>query len=90
MEEVQGLDDTIRRVGGFGSTRVKGKNDTSEKKEKNENGENEQTGEKESMDKNETLKGRNRNDSGRARAEKKMKTEGSSKLSRKQQIISVK
>ena len=32
VEEVQGLGDTVRGVGGFGSTGVKGKNDTDEKK----------------------------------------------------------
>ena len=32
VEEVQGLGDTVRGSGGFGSTGVKGKNDTDEKK----------------------------------------------------------
>ena len=34
MEEVQGLEDTLRGSGGFGSTRVNGKNDTEVKKNK--------------------------------------------------------
>ena len=90
VEEVQGLDDTVRGSGGFGSTGVKSGNDTSQINEKkNEIGKNERTGEKnESDDKNETLKGRN--SSGRMRTVKKTKTEGSSRLSRERQIISVK
>ena len=32
VEEVQGLDDAVRGIGGFGSTRVKSGNDTGEKK----------------------------------------------------------
>ena len=82
VEEVQGLDNTIRGTGGFGSTGVKSENDTGRNSEKkNENGENEGTGEKnESEDKNETLKGRN--SSGRTRTVKKTKAEGSSRLSR--------
>ena len=90
VEEVQGLDDTVRGSGGFGSTGVKSGNDTgSISEKKNENGENERTGEKkESEDKNETLKGRIGSD--RTRTEKKTKTEGSSRLSRERQIISVK
>ena len=93
VEEVQGLDDTVRGSGGFGSTRVKPENDTGRSSEKkNKNGQNERTGEqKESEDKNETLKGRKRNDSGRTRTEKKKTmTEGSSRLSPERQIISVK
>ena len=60
MKEVQGLEDTVRGSGGFGSTRVKSEDDTSRISEKmNENDKNERTGEKkESEDKNETLKGR--------------------------------
>ena len=55
------------------------------------NGQNERTGEKESKDENETLKGSDRNSSGRTRTEKSRKTtEGSSKLSHERQIISVK
>ena len=90
IEEVQGLDNTVRGSGGFGSTRVKPGNDTGRISEKkNEKGENERTGEKkESADKNETLKGRI--GSGRTRTVKKTKTEGSSKLSCERQIISVK
>ena len=90
VEEVQGLGDTLRGSGGFGSTGVKFGNDIGRIREKkNKYGENERTGEKkESVDKNETLKGRN--SGGRTRTVKKAKTEGSSKLSRECQIISVK
>ena len=52
VEEVQGLGETVRGVGGFGSTGVKGKNDTGEMK-KEMNDQNERT-----VDKNETLKGK--------------------------------
>ena len=53
------------------------------------NGENERTEKKESEKvKNETLKGRINGN--RTRTEKKMKTEGSFKLSRERQIISIK
>ena len=55
VEEVQGLEDAVYRVGGFGSTGVSEKNDTSEKKEVK--GENEKTSEKDEVVKNETLKG---------------------------------
>ena len=59
------------------------------KKKKCTNGKNERTGEqKEREVKNETLKGRI--GSNRTRTEKKKKTEGSSRLSRERQIISVK
>ena len=90
VEEVQGLNDTVHGSGGFGSTGVKSGNDIgSSSEQKNEKGENEQTGEKkESVDKNETLKGRIGND--RTRIEKKKTTEASSRLSRERQIISVK
>ena len=93
VEEVSALEDTVRGTGGFGSTGVKKANDTgSSSDKKNENGENERTGEqKESAVKNETLKGRFGNVSGRTRTEKSRKpTEGTSKLSRERQIISVK
>ena len=80
MEEVQGLNDTVHGSGGFGSTGVKSGNDIGSER-KNENGENERTGEKkESVDKNETLKGRIGND--RTRTEKKKMTEASLRLSR--------
>ena len=47
VEEVQGLDDTVRGTGGFGSTGVKSSNDTGRNSgEKEMNGENERTGEK--------------------------------------------
>ena len=81
VEEVQGLDNTLCGSGGFGSNRVKSGNDTGQISENmDENGKNERTGEKkESMVKNETLKGRRRNDSGRTRTEKikKQTIEGS-------------
>ena len=85
VEEVQGLGDTVRGSGGFGSTGVKSRKDTDEKNETNE--QNERTGEKkESMDKNETLKG-----SDRTRTDRNRKTtEGTSRLSRERQIISIK
>ena len=91
IEEVQGLDNTVRKFGGFGSTGVKSRNDTNRiSDKKNENGQNERTDEKKEseMDKNETLKGRIGKD--RIRTVKKMKTEGSSRLSRECQIISIK
>ena len=90
MEEVQGLDSTVRGSDGFGSTGVKSGNDTgSGSEKKNEIGKNERTGEKkEREDKNETLKDRIGND--RTRTAKKTKTEGSSRLSHQRQIISVK
>ena len=60
VEEVQGLGETVRGSGGFGSTGVKLGNDTGRISEKNEsNRQNERTSEKkENMVKNETLKGR--------------------------------
>ena len=64
MEEVQGLDDTVRGVGGFGSTGVNEKKDTGEENESNE--QNQRTGEKnDEKVKNETLQGSDRNNSGR-------------------------
>ena len=58
VQEVQGLDSTVRGSGGFGSTGVKLRNDTgSNSEQKNENGENERTGAKKEREvKNETLK----------------------------------
>ena len=90
VEEVQGLDDTVRGFGGFGSTGVKSGKDTGEKNETNK--QNERTSEKkESKVKNETLKGNDRNSSGRTRIDRNRKTtEGTSRLSRERQIISVK
>ena len=91
VEEVQDLDNTVRGSGGFGSTGVvKSGNDTgSSDEKKNENCKNERTGEKkESEVKNETLKGRF--SSNRTRTVKKTKIEGSSRLSRERQIISIK
>ena len=55
MEEVQGLEETVRRLGGFGSTRVKRLNDIEVKKEMEVK--NDRTDEKNDEDKNETLKG---------------------------------
>ena len=78
MEEVQGLDDTVRGSRGFGSTGVSERKDTGEKNETNE--QNERTGEKkESMDKNEILKGSSRTRTDRSRKT----TEGTSRLSHK-------
>ena len=90
VKEVQDLDNTVRGTGGFGSTGVNSRNDTgSSSEKKNENGENERTGEKKENEvKNETLKGRF--SGSRTRTVKKTKTEGSSRLSRERQIISVK
>ena len=90
VEEVQGLDDTVRGTGGFGSTGVKSSNDTGRNSEEKEmNGENERAGEKKEREvKHETLKGRF--GSSRTRTVKKTKPEGSSRLSRERQIISVK
>ena len=92
VEEVSALEDTVCGTGGFGSTGVKKVNDTgSSSDKKNETGKNERTGEqKESVVKNETLKGRFGNVSGRTRTERKKPTEGTSGLSRERQIISVK
>ena len=86
MEEVQGLEDTVRGSSGFGSTGLNRQNDTGEEKEMN--GRNERTGKKDEVVKNETLKG---NDSGRKRTDRNTKkTEGTSRLSHERQIISVK
>ena len=88
VEEVQGLGDTVRGSGGFGSTGVKGKNDTDEKKGMIDQKERTVEKEKERKCQNETLKGET---SGRrTRTEKNKKTtEGTSRLSRERQIISV-
>ena len=79
VEEVQGLEDTVRGIGGFGSIGVSEKKNTDEKKETNgKNGRNEKM---ESEVTNETLKGRI--NSGRQSTKKSRKTtEGSSRLSR--------
>ena len=83
---MQGLEDTIRGVGGFGSTGLNRQNDTGAKNEAN--GENERIGKKDDEVKNETLKGSN---SGRKRTDKNSKTtEGTSRLSQERQIISIK
>ena len=90
VEEVQGLDNTVRGSRGFGSTGMKSKNNTSRISKKNEpNRKNERTGEKkESKVENETLKGSIRGS--RTRTKKKKTTEGLSRLSRERQIISIK
>ena len=83
VEEVQGLDETVRGSGGFGSTGVKGKNDTEMKKEMNDQNER-------IVDKNETLKGSCSDSRTRTGTGRKM-TEGTSRrLSCERQIISVK
>ena len=81
VEEVQGLEDIVCGSRGFGNIGVNRHNDTGQDKEKEINGKNEQTGKKDEVVKNETLKG---NDSGRKRTNRngKMKTEGTSRLSR--------
>ena len=87
VEEVQALEESVRGSGGFGSTGVNGKNDTEEKKEMEVK--NERTDDKNDEGKNETLKGRF--SSGKQRTEKNRKSaEGTSRLSRERQIISVK
>ena len=84
--EVQGLEESVGGKGVLGSTRVKGKNDTSEKKEME--GKSERIEENNEEDKNETLKG---SASGKERTDKTRKSiEGTSRLSRERQIISVK
>ena len=98
VEEVQGLDQTVRGSGGFGSTGVKSSaNDTGSGsvEKKNENGQKERTVEKETVEQNETLKGLGKMGrmSGRTRTgmkQTKKPTEGTSRLSRERQIISVK
>ena len=95
VEEVSGLGETVRGTSGFGSTGIESGNDTGSKRV-NVQCKNERTGEeckeKEKNEKavkeNETLKGR----FGRIRTERKQKktTEGSSRLSRERQLISVK
>ena len=87
MEEVQGLEDTVRGVGGFGNTGVNEKNDTGEKKGTIEQNERTEKKENEKV-KNETLKGRI--SGSRTRTKKKTKTEGSASLSRERRIISIK
>ena len=98
VEEVSGLGETIRGTGGFGSTGIESGNDTGN--EANVQCKHERTGEeckeKEKNEKavkeNETLKGLGRFSGHRNRTEKKQKktTEGSSRLSRERQLISVK
>ena len=84
---MQTLERFVRGSGGFGSTRVNGKNDTEEKKKIEVK--NERTDDKNDEDKNETLKGRF--SSGKQRTEKNRKSaEGTSRLFQERQIISVK
>ena len=90
VEEVQGLEGTVRGSSGFGSTGMQLGNDTGMEREKKEtNGKNERTEVKKGNEKakNETLKGKKNNE--RTRTERKKTTEGSSRLSRERQIISV-
>ena len=91
VEEVQGLDSTVRGSGGFDSTGIASGNDTSKKEIvncKNERTEKEKGNEKA---KNETLKGRIGSCSGKGtKTRKKKMTGGSSRLSRERQLISVK
>ena len=83
VEEVSGLDGTVRRISGFGSTGIQSGKDTGEEKDvqcKNERTEKEKGNEKA---KNETLKGRIDSISGKGmKTGKKKTTEGSSRLSR--------
>ena len=82
VEEVQGLDGTVRGASGFGSTGMQSGNDTGRNSGKNENERTETEKEKneKAVNVTETLKGR----FGRIRTERKQKktTEGSSRLSR--------
>ena len=91
VEEVRGLDETVRGTGGFGSTGMQLRNDTGTENIvtcKNERTEKEKGNEKA---KNETLKGRIGSLSGKGtKTRKKIMTEGSSRLSRERQLISVK
>ena len=98
VEEVQGLGETVRGSGGFGSTGVKsaanytGRNSV---EKKHEVGQKERIVEKEIVEQNETLKGLGKMGrmSGRTRTgmkQTKKTTEGTSRLSRERQIISVK
>ena len=91
VEEVQGLDDTVRGTGGFGSTGMQLGNDTGKGKDvqcKNERTEKEKENEKA---KNEALKGKfGRFSAKGTKTGKKTTTEGSSRLSRERQLISVK
>ena len=98
MEEVQGLDPTVHGSRGFGSTGVKSTANeigSGSVEKKNEFGQKERTVEKEIVEQNETLKGLGKMDrmSGRTRTgmkQTKKTTEGTSRLSRERQIISVK
>ena len=92
VEEVQGHDSTVRGTGGFGSTGVSGQNDTGSGSNENRNeiDQNERTEAKDSVDKNETLKGKNISGSKTRTGMKNRKTKGTSRLSRERQIISAK
>ena len=91
VEEVSELDSTVRGSGVFGSTGMQLGNDTGTENIvtcKNERTEKEKGNEKA---KNETLKGRIGSISGKGtKTGKKITTEGSSRLSRERQLISVK
>ena len=95
VEEVQGHDSTVRGSGGFGSTGVNEKrNDTDSGniKQKEMIDQNERTEAKDSVDKNETLKGKKISGSKMSIGSMKNRktTEGTSRLSRERQIISAK
>ena len=90
VEEVQGLDSTVRGTGGFGSTGMQSRNDAGnfEKKKKNDTNERaEENKNKEATNETLTIQ----IDEKRVKTEgNKKKTEGSSRLSRERQIISAK
>ena len=91
VEEVQGLDGTVRGTSGFGSTGIGSGNDTGT--EKIVTCKNERTGKEKRNEKakNETLKGQIGSFSGKGtKTGKKKVTEVSSRLSRERQLISVK
>ena len=91
VEEVSGLEGTVRGSSGFGSTGIQPGNDTGTEKIvtcKNERTEKEKENEKAE---NEALKGRLGRLSGKGtKTGKKITTEGSSRLSRERQLIFVK
>ena len=91
VEEVQGLDSTVRGSGGFGSTGIESRNDTGKEEIVTCNNERTEKEKENEKAKNETLKGRIGSFSGKGtKTGKKKVTEGSSRLSRERQLISVK
>ena len=91
VEEVQGLDSTVRGSGGFGSTGIESRNDTGKEEIVTCNNERTEKEKENERAKNETLKGRIGSFSGKGtKTGKKKVTEGSSRLSRERQLISVK